>query len=260
MNAAAPAPQFPFSLSVVIPTYKEEARLPQTLDEILAYLVPRYREFEVLVVDDNSPDATPAIVRACGEKYPQVRLLTQPGRVGKGAALRRGCIAARCDYVLFMDADHATPIAEVENFFPHIVGRDVGAVAGVRTYQEGESRARRIVGLICQLLAHLIVFQKAVVDSQCGFKIFTSAAAARLFPYARVDGGMIDVELFFLMHRLGISCRYVPVSWANKAGSRINFLVCMVRDPLDMLRIRVRDIFGLYRTPLAESKQPWAVS
>ncbi len=258
MNAAALASQFPFTLSVVIPTYKEAHRLPRTLDEILGYLSPRYRSFEIIVVDDASTDGTPELVLERAKMYPEIRLLSQAGRLGKGAALRRGCIAAKGDYVLFMDADHATPIAEVENFFPHILDRADGAVVGVRTYQEGESRARRIVGLIAQLLAHLIVFQKAVVDSQCGFKIFTRATAQRLFPYAHVNGGMIDVELFYLMHKLDIPCRYVPVSWANKEGSRINFLVCMVRDPLDMLRIRVRDLLGAYQQPTPDAQQPWS--
>jgi dolichyl-phosphate beta-glucosyltransferase len=157
-----------------------------------------------------------------------------------------------------MDADHATPIQEVESFLPHLASESADAVAGVRTYQEDESRARRIIGLLAQLLAHLIVFRKAVVDSQCGFKLFTSEAVKRLFPYCRVDGGMIDVELFYLMHKFGLRCHYEPVHWKNKPGSRINVLGCMARDPLDMLRIRFRDLRGGYRQPLDDREQPWA--
>lgn len=249
--------RFPEFLSVVIPTYKEARRLPATLREVLAYLERRFERFEVLVVDDNSPDGTGDIVRECAVRHPQVRLLLQPYRIGKGAALRRGCLEAAGSRVLFMDADHATPIAEVEEFLPHLRGLAEGAVAGVRTYQEGESRARRIVGLLCQLLAHLVVFRKAVVDSQCGFKLFTRAAAQRLFALARVNGGMIDVELFALMHRLGIPCRFEPVTWRNQDGTRVNFLVSAFRDPLDMLKIRLRDVFGGYRAPVAPGRQPW---
>ena len=253
---ALPMP-FPHSLSVVIPTYKEEHRLPQTLREILDYLVPRFQKFEVIVVDDNSPDDTPKIVAGFARQYSQVRLITHPGRIGKGAALRHGCMEANCDYVLFMDADHAISITEVEAFFPHLAGQTEGSVVGVRTYQEGASRSRRIIGLICQLVAHVIVFQKSVFDSQCGFKLFTKATAARLFSYARVNGGMIDVELFFLMHKLGILCIYVPVTWKNKPGSRINFPLCFVRDPTDMLRIRLRDIAHFYENPVSPQRQPW---
>lgn len=251
-----PFPEPPH-LSVVIPTYNESARLPRTLAEIRPYLERHYPDHEIIVVDDNSPDGTGQLVTALAQSDPRLRLLTQPGKIGKGAALRRGCLAARGRYVLFMDADHATPIAEIENFLPHLEAGQAGAVAGVRTYQEDESRGRRLIGITAMLLAHLIVFRKAVVDSQCGFKLFTAQTVQRLFPYCRVNGGMIDVELFFLMHSLDVSCRYEPVHWNNKAGSRINVLACMIRDPIDMLRIRLRGLLGGYRRPLAASEQPW---
>jgi dolichyl-phosphate beta-glucosyltransferase len=243
-------------LSVIIPTFKESARLPQTLGEILPFLELHHPDYEVLVVDDNSPDGTGEIVEHWARTHPKLRLLTQPGRIGKGAAVRRGCLEARGRFVLFMDADHSTPIHELEDFFPAVGA--AGAVAGVRTYQEDESRGRRIIGLIAQLLAHLIVFRKAVVDSQCGFKMFTQDAVRRIFPFARVDGGMLDVELFYLMHKFGVACRFVPVTWANKPGSRINVLACMVRDPIDMLRIRIRDMAGVYSKPITPASQPWA--
>jgi dolichyl-phosphate beta-glucosyltransferase len=250
-------PQSPF-LSVVIPTYMESARLPRTFEEILPYLHSRFPSFEVIVVDDNSSDGTGDIVRRYAQVHGNIHLLTQPGRLGKGAAVRRGCMAARGQYILFMDADHSTPIQELDQFLPAISSSTAAAVAGVRTYQEGESRARRIIGLLGQVLAHLIVFKKAVVDSQCGFKLFTAEAVTRVFPFARVNGGMLDVELFYLMHKFGVPCRFVPVSWKNKPGSRISILVCMIRDPLDMLRIRVRDLVGVYKQPLPLTRQPWA--
>lgn len=245
-------------ISVVIPTYNEARRLPATLKAVVAYLDACFEAFEVIVVDDNSPDGTGSIVSGYSKRLPQVRLIVQPRRIGKGAALRRGCLEARGHYVLFMDADHATPIRELKGFLPHLTGVMEGAVVGVRTYQEGESRARRIIGLLCQLLAHLIVFRKAVVDSQCGFKVFSYAAAQRLFSHARVNGGMIDVELFALMHRFGIPCRYVPVSWHNQEGSRVNFFASAFRDPMDMIKIRLRGLVGIYNAPVPSHKQPWS--
>lgn len=251
------APDAPL-LGVIIPTYKEAARLPRTLDEIVPYLGRRFPSYEILVVDDNSPDGTGEIVRQYARSNPRIRLVTQPGKIGKGAAVRRGCLEATASYVLFMDADHSTPIEELDEFFPAIQQHAVGAVAGVRTYQEDESRGRRIIGLLGQLLAHLLVFRRAVIDSQCGFKLFTREAAQRIFALARVNGGMLDVELFYLMHKLGIACRFVPVMWANKPGSRINILQCIMRDPIDMVRIRFRDFMGRYAAPLAARDQPWA--
>lgn len=118
MTPPEPLAKLPESLSVVIPTFKEARRLPATLREVLAYLERRCDAFELIVVDDNSPDGTGDLVREFAVSHPQVRLLLQPSRIGKGAALRRGCLAATGERVLFMDADHATPIATVEEFLP----------------------------------------------------------------------------------------------------------------------------------------------
>jgi dolichyl-phosphate beta-glucosyltransferase len=244
-------------LSVVIPTYNETERLPQTLREIAPYLADRFSRHEIVVVDDNSPDGTAAAVEALRGEIPGIRVLVQPGRLGKGAAVRRGCLEARGDYILFMDADHATPIWELDGFVPLLEESGEGAVVGVRTYQESESRRRRIIGLCAQLLAHLVVFRKPVLDSQCGFKLFTREVVEQVFPRCRVDGGMIDVELFFLMHQSGIPCRYRPVQWENKPGSRIRVIRCMIGDPVEMFKIRLRDWLGVYRRPLAEARQPW---
>lgn len=248
----------PFSLSVVIPTYKESRRLPQTLDEIIGYLKSRFTKFEIIIVDDNSPDGTQQIVADYSSRFPEISLIVHPYKIGKGAAVRHGCMEASCDYVLFMDADHATPIEAAESFFPYLSGQSQGAVAGVRPDNPGDSRFRRMISLICKLMARVIVFgQQPVKDSQCGFKLFTPATAAKLFSFARVNGGMIDVELFYLLNKFQIACHQVPVVWKNKSGTRINFLVCMIRDPIDLLRIRWRGVTGVYKKPVPDELQPW---
>lgn len=237
---------FRHSLSVVLPAYNESHRLPETLRSIRGYLNDKFPVHEVIVVDDGSTDNTAALVEEMALSWPALRLLRQPRNMGKGAAVKRGCLAAEMDLVLFMDADLATPIEEVELFLPVFDKGDYAAAVGIRTYQEDESKWRRIIGLSLQILAHLIVFEKAVIDSQCGFKCFTKAAARQLFSRTRIDGGMIDVELFFLMHRLGIPVFYQPVHWKNKPGSRINMVRCMLFDPLDLIAIRMRGAAGVY--------------
>jgi dolichyl-phosphate beta-glucosyltransferase len=225
------------SLSVVLPAFNETHRLPETLSTLRPYLAANFGQYEVIVVDDGSTDGTADMIRTLAHSWPELRVLVQPRNMGKGAAVKRGMLDASMDIVMFMDSDLATPMEEIEDFLPHF-RRGVPAVVGVRTYQQDESKWRRVLGLSLQIIAHVIVFERAVVDSQCGFKVFTRDAARRIFSLVRVRGGMFDVEIFAIMHRLGIDVHYQPVHWVNKAGSRINILRCMVFDIVDMVAIR----------------------
>ena len=233
-------------LSVVLPAYNESHRLPLTLSELRPYLDQRFPKHEVVVVDDGSTDSTADIVGRATLEWPQLRLLRQPKNLGKGAAVKRGMLDAAGELILFMDADHATPIQEMEKILPQFEGGAYRVVVGVRTYQHDDSKWRRIVGLSLQILTHLIVFDRAVVDSQCGFKCFSADAAKRVFRLSRIKGGMFDVEIFAIMHRIGINVLYQPVPWTNKAGSRINFIRCMLLDPVDMVIIRLNAALGRY--------------
>jgi dolichyl-phosphate beta-glucosyltransferase len=229
-------------LSVVIPAYNESHRIEATLSAVQHYLEGRAYSYEVIVVDDGSHDDTVARVQALAAHWPALRVVRLPSNQGKGAAVRTGCLEAKGERVLFMDADHSTRIEQIEDFLPHLEGR-FEVVAGVRAFQEGESRARRIVGLGFLMLAHLIVFQKAVVDSQCGFKCFTREAVQAIFSRTHVNGGTIDVEIFYYAHRLGLPIYFQPVEWCNAPGSTISPFRCLVQDPIDMIRIRLRDVF-----------------
>jgi len=145
---------------------------------------------------------------------------------------------------------------ELEKMLPMLGERDV--VVGVRTYQDDESHSRRIIGLCAQLLAHIIVFRKPVIDSQCGFKLFSQKAARKIFPYCRVNGGMLDVELFYLIQMFNIPCYYQPVHWNNKPDSKVSILRSLFVDTYDMVKIRMVDTFGGYAKPLEANEQPWS--
>lgn len=229
-------------LSIIIPAYNETHRIEATLVDCRAYLDARQGSYEVIVVDDGSRDDTVAIVERLAADWPALRVLRQPANRGKGAAVRRGCLDAAGEHVLFMDADHSTRIENVETFLERL-GEGYDVVAGVRTFQEGESRGRRILGLGFLMLAHLLVFRKAVVDSQCGFKCFTWDAAQAIFSRSHIDGGTIDVEIFYYAHRLQRRIYFQPVEWRNAPGSTISPLRCLVQDPIDMVRIRLHDVF-----------------
>ena len=233
-------------LSIVMPAYNEEHRLAQTLTDTIGWLRKQDLTAEIIIVDDGSRDSTVEIAHSFANEWPDLQVLVQDRNRGKGAALRRGCLEARGQHVMFMDADNATRVDEINKFLP-LCKEGYGMVAGVRTFQQGESRLRRIIGLGFLIFAHLFVFRKAVVDSQCGFKCFTREAAQAIFARSRTSGGTIDVEIFYLAHKLEIPIYFVPVHWQNAPGSTINIWRCIVQDPVDMLQIRLRDKFGRYR-------------
>jgi dolichyl-phosphate beta-glucosyltransferase len=236
------------SLSVVIPSYQETIRLARTLTEVLPFLETRFNSFEVVIVDDPGADGSYTAIAANFLLDPRIRFLRQRRRLGKGASLRRGLLESRYDLVLFMDADHTTPIQEVEKFISNVSSGDqLVLIGGVRAYQEDESKKRRIIGICAQLLFHLVIFSKAVPDSQCGFKLLTRASINRLLPLSRTKGGMIDAELFYLAQRNGVQCLFEPVRWRNKAGSKINLLKCLFVDVVEVFVIRFRGWFGVYR-------------
>ena len=234
------------SVSIVLPAFNESHRLPSTLETMRPYLMREFPKHEVIVVDDGSSDRTADIVSDISKSWPEMFLLKQPKNIGKGAAVKRGMLAATSDLIMFMDSDLATPLEEMENMLPHFASGFYKAVVGVRTYQHDDSKWRRIMGLSLQILTHLIVFDRAVVDSQCGFKMFGRQCARDVFSRVRINGGMFDVEIFSIMHRLGIPIIYQPVHWANKAGSRINILKCVTLDVFDMMAVRINGRLGKY--------------
>lgn len=232
--------------SLIIPVYNETDRLPQTLNEIRLWLDQRFKEYEIIVVDDNSPDCTADYVDNLSKKWPNIKCLRQNKRLGKGASVTRGCLAAVGEYVLFMDADHSVPIHEYDKFLPHFQ-KNYDVVVGARIPQEDFSKIRRLVSLLQQILAHMIVFKKSVIDSQCGYKCFTNKAAKKIFSKSKISHGMIDVEVFYLAHKYGLKVYYHAVPFVDKPGSKINILKCMIIDPIDLFKIRLFNILKYYK-------------
>lgn len=234
-------------LSLVIPTYNEAKRLPITLSEIRPWLDDQGFVYEVLLMDGKSTDETEAYCRQLRESWPEIEFVPQTERRGKGYCVKVGCLRGRGKHILVMDADHPTPISTLALMVPHTKNYDM--IVGVRAFcgEEGASgRGRRIIGLAQQLLAHIVVFQQSVADSQCGFKLFSNACAKKLFSRSVIEGGMYDVELFFIAHRHKIGIYSMPVTWVNKEGSTINLIRCILFDPFSLFYIRWMGLLGHY--------------
>lgn len=233
----------PPPFSVVVPAYNEEDRLREPVLNILMYFRNRSQEVEVLVVDDGSSDATAEVVRSLQANYPEVRLIRLPSNRGKGYAVRTGVINSAGRYVLFTDADGATPIDEVARLEEHLhAGADVAI--GSRSLESDDVQVetrwyRKLIGRVFHLLVSFLTVGE-FQDTQCGFKLLRGDIARELFSDLRMDGFSFDVELLSMALWRGYRVDEVPVNWRHVPGSRINLVTDSLRMLRDLFVIRAR--------------------
>jgi dolichyl-phosphate beta-glucosyltransferase len=264
----------PFSppplLSVVVPAYNEERRLPRTLDLILAYLAEQPYPTELIIADDGSDDGTAALVDKLMDRHPSLHLLRLEHR-GKGFAVRAGALVARGDYVLLCDADLAVPIGEWERLREALErGADVaiGSREGVGARRMGEPWHRHVMGRVFNLIVRLVAVG-GIQDTQCGFKALRRLVAVDLFQRVRlygddaprVQGAAVtayDVELLYLAVRRGYKVAEVPVPWAYGEETKVNPLRDSWRNLRDVLTVRWYALLGRYQdlnAPLASADE-----
>jgi dolichyl-phosphate beta-glucosyltransferase len=227
-----------------MPAFNEAARLPRALERIASYLAGRPGGYELLVVDDGSTDATAEGAAAAG-----ATVLRNETNRGKGFAVRRGMRAARGARRLMTDADLSTPIEELGRLAARMdEGYDV--VIGSRALPGSRIEVRQPfyrenMGRLFNLFVRALAVP-GLRDTQCGFKLFTAAAADAVFSTARLDGFCFDVEALFLARKRGYRIAEVPVVWRNDAASRVSLLRGFLAFP-DLLRIRANNWSGRYR-------------
>lgn len=214
-------------LSVVIPAYNEESRLPYTLENLRAYLFGR--EYEVVVVDDGSSDHTAKVAKRCG-----CRVVRYLRNMGKGAAVKTGVLAARGSLILVTDADLAAPITQLPRLERALEnGADVAIgsreVPGAKVKRA--SSKRKLAGKAFNLLVRSIA-DLPYRDTQCGFKLFRGEAARVLFSLAKCSGYCFDVEVLLLAREMGFEVEEVGVEWHDRPGSKVRLL----RDGWKMFR------------------------
>ncbi|MGH2587440.1 MAG: dolichyl-phosphate beta-glucosyltransferase [Dehalococcoidia bacterium] len=215
-------------LSLVIPALNESRRIPATLTAVHEYLAAQPYRSEVIVVDDGSWDGTSEVVRRSARRFPErvaVRVVQHARRLGKGAAVRSGCLAARGRVVVYTDADLAVPIEEVGRVLEAVrEGCDVAI--GTRVQPDGsdmrasQPRLRRFAGAGFTSMRRRLV-AKDIVDSQCPLKAFRAEVVPHLFRSQRLRGWSFDVEILYLAERRGLRLCQVPVVWRHVTGSNL---------------------------------------
>jgi dolichyl-phosphate beta-glucosyltransferase len=238
-------------LSIVIPAYNEERRLPHTLESVNEYLQKQSYTYEVIIVDDGSADRTSQIVEDFQKSQPRLKLITLDKNKGKGFAVRTGILHSRGRIVIFTDADLSVPIKEVEKLQPLLEeGYDI--VIGSRKHPDSkiirrESRLRCFMGRIYHRLNRWLGI-KDVQDVPCGFKGFRREAAKQLFLAVRLNRFSFDAEVLYLTQRkYNLRWKQIPIEWTHSCGSKVHIL----RDPaamiLDLIKIKLYDLRGLYK-------------
>jgi dolichyl-phosphate beta-glucosyltransferase len=235
------APRTSVDFSLVVPAYNESDRLLRTLPEMrerLARLLPE-REFEIVVVDDGSEDGTADTARRLLDGFPG-RVLSYGENRGKGYALIRGMLGARGAIRLFSDADLSTPLAEIPGFLAaHAAGAD--AVIGSRKrpgadVERHQPVIRESMGKVFTALANILVVS-GVSDFTCGFKSFTARAAEDVFSRMTSHDWSFDVEVLWLVRRLGYRLKELPVRWRDDPRTKVDLKRDTLRSFVGLMKL-----------------------
>jgi dolichyl-phosphate beta-glucosyltransferase len=236
-------------LSIVIPAYNEEDRLGSSLPLIDAYVRERRLDAEILVADDGSTDGTARVASAFLRER-RGRVLSRPENQGKGAAVRRGVLAAEGRWVLITDADLSTPIEEHARLADVARDEDLDVVFGSRGLADSKVEVRQnpVRELMGRTFNRILRVMTGLThrDTQCGFKLIDRPRTRPLFERMVVDHFAFDVEFLFLCERFGLRVKEVPVTWRNSDRSTVSIVTAPPRMLLDVARVRWRFRRGLY--------------
>jgi glycosyltransferase involved in cell wall biosynthesis len=236
------------TLSIVIPAYNEEKRLPATLDRIAARVNDSPLPVgEILVVDDGSRDGTAALVEKRGGL---VQLISNPGNRGKGYAVRNGMLAAKGDWILSTDADLSAPIEELGKLIDAARRENAVVAIGSRALDRKlvkvhQPLMREFSGRAFNVVMR-VVTGLPFRDTQCGFKLFRQDAARNIFSRQMEEGFSFDVEDLVIARMLGLRSIEVPVEWSNVEGTKVSLAQGM-KSFADLVRIRARAMRGSYK-------------
>jgi dolichyl-phosphate beta-glucosyltransferase len=239
------------SISIIIPAYDEQIRLPETLQRIAQYLCESGWAFhEIVVVDDGSKDDTVAAAAEFARCNPNVRVLRNSGNRGKGYSVRQGMLAARGEWCLFSDADLSTPIGELEKLWCAVVGGKHEIAIGSRAidasligvHQPGyRENIGRFFNRVMRVATGL-----PISDTQCGFKLFRADAAREIFCRQRLDRFGFDAEVLYVARQRGFNIAEVPVRWNHVEGSKVGMLTGL-HAFLELAQIRGNNLRGKYK-------------
>ena len=234
----------PLQLSIVVPCYNEEERLPRTIEAIERYFAGKQISYELILVDDGSSDGTRLVQQAAAERNPAVRLEALPRNRGKGRALAEGVAVARGAEILVTDADLSTPIEELDKLRAALHG-GAGVAIGSRALRASrveisQPAYRVLMGKVFNLLVQAVLLP-GIWDTQCGFKLFRADVAHEVFAHLTTDGFGYDPEVLYRAKKRGVKIAEVPVVWRNSSPTKVMPIKSSVDMFKHVVRIRFRE-------------------
>lgn len=236
-------------LSVVLPAYNEQERLPASLAAWVEYLAAQAYSWEIVVSDDGSSDRTVDVALEAARTEPRITVVKAPHNQGKGGAVRLGVLAARGEVILFSDADLGVPAVFTADALRTIdAGADVATgERSLRTYAQNERSVTRLLAGLAVQITRRALGVTFVRDTQCGFKAFRRQMAGEIFRRTTINSFAFDIEVLYLARRLG--ARIVPfaVDVDFRAGSTFNVAKHLPRFLRDIVQVRLNALKGVYK-------------
>jgi dolichyl-phosphate beta-glucosyltransferase len=234
-------------LTIVIPVFNEARRITPFLIDVAGYVNRCAFGCEVLLVDDGSTDETVPLIKSLLEQHipGMYRIEQLECNQGKGAALRKGMLAARGRYILFLDADGSTAISELDNFIPEF-NADHDIYIAVRTKKHAAPLKRKLFGYGYIFLTNCILNMR-LSDFTCGFKCYSQQAARTVFSRQRLNNWSFDAEDLFISKKFGCRIKEIPVYWKHVGDSKVKVFKNVIVCGIDLLKIRINGLLGHYR-------------
>ena len=235
-------------LSIIIPAYNEEKRLPDTLEQVFDFLKKQSFTSEVIVVENGSTDKTFEIAQGFMEQYNNLCVI-QSER-GKGAAVRRGMLEAKGIYRFMCDADLSMPVEEITKFIPPAVNNfdiTIASREAKGAVRYNEPPYRHLGGRAINFLIQLFILP-GLNDTQCGFKCFSAKVADDIFALQTLNGWSFDIEMLYVARRHKYKILEIPIHWIHHPETKVNAVRDAIRMIQDIFRIRVNALRGMYGT------------
>lgn len=231
-------------LSIIIPCFNEEDRLPKNFAKAYAFFKKNIKDFEVILVDDGSVDKTLTIIKHLSKQYKDVNFISYRPNQGKGYAVKKGVEKSSGQIICFMDADFAIDLKEAAKFIKQI---DQGANIVIANRNLGKSKMigqknliRRFLGKSLTYLNNIFLNLNNISDTQCGFKFFEARVAKQLFSNLTVYRWLFDMEILTLASLKGYKIVSLPVTWKEIEGSKVNLVSDFIPVGKDLIKIYLK--------------------